>query len=241
MKTHLPLVMLIVMSLSKTISAQVGIGTTSPDASSALHIESDDSGLLIPKLTDTERDNISNPANGLMIFNTTLNTFQYNSGTTATPVWVNVSYNASVKYSNTDVSTNINTTNYTSIPIFGALDWNDNTTLYSVSGNALTVNAGGKYRITANISYDVPTVGGSSDQRVAVEAQIAINGTTTGTIAATGYVRHNAGHTEASLHINEVLQLNSGDVITIQTIRSGNSAAANMRSAGTSNVFIERL
>ncbi|MEM9680245.1 MAG: hypothetical protein AAF901_07960 [Bacteroidota bacterium] len=242
MKHYIALAMLIVIPLTSfTISAQVGIGTTSPDASAALHIESSDSGILVPKLDETERDNITNPANGLMIFNTDANTFQYNSGTPALPVWVNVSYNASLKYSNTDVATNINTAASTNIPIFGNLEWNDNATLYTVAGNTVTVNAAGRYRIVANISYDVPTVGGNSDQRVAVEAQLAVNGTTTGTIAATGYVRHNAGHLEASLHITEVLQLADGDQISIQTIRSGNSAAANMRSVGTSNIYIERL
>ena len=50
--------------------AQVGINTNTPDASSALEIESSTGGILIPRLTETQRDAISAPATGLMIYQT---------------------------------------------------------------------------------------------------------------------------------------------------------------------------
>ena len=50
--------------------AQVGINTNTPDASSALEIESTTGGILIPRLTQTQRDDISAPATGLMIYQT---------------------------------------------------------------------------------------------------------------------------------------------------------------------------
>jgi uncharacterized protein (TIGR02145 family) len=50
--------------------AQVGINTETPDASSALDIESTTGGILIPRLTETQRDAISSPATGLMIYQT---------------------------------------------------------------------------------------------------------------------------------------------------------------------------
>ena len=54
-----------------TISiSQVGIGTTSPDASSVLDITATDAGLLVPRMTLTNRDNITAPATGLMIYQT---------------------------------------------------------------------------------------------------------------------------------------------------------------------------
>jgi len=49
---------------------QVGINTNSPDASSALEIESTTGGILIPRLLQTERDAILAPATGLMIYQT---------------------------------------------------------------------------------------------------------------------------------------------------------------------------
>ena len=57
--------------LFSTISfSQVGIGTTSPDASSVLDITATDAGLLVPRMTLTNRDNITAPATGLMIYQT---------------------------------------------------------------------------------------------------------------------------------------------------------------------------
>ncbi len=221
--------------------AQVGIGTTSPDPSSILHIESTDKGILAPRLTTVQISAITNPATGLLVYNTDLNEYQFNCGTPGTPEWTKISHNISVKYSNTNTSTNINTSAYTNIPIFGSLDWNDDTSLYNQSGNTITINTAGRYRIVANISYIVPTVGGSSDQRVSVEAQLAIDGTPTGTISTTGYVRHTSGHVEASLHITEIFNVTAGQTISVQTIRGGNSAPANFRSAGTSNIYIEKI
>ena len=60
--------------------AQVGIGTTTPDASSALDITSTTKGLLIPRMTETQRDAISSPATGLMIYQTdgTVGFYYYN-------------------------------------------------------------------------------------------------------------------------------------------------------------------
>jgi len=53
------------------ISGQVGIGTTTPAASSGLDVDYTDKGLLPPRMTIFQRDAIANPADGLMIFNTT--------------------------------------------------------------------------------------------------------------------------------------------------------------------------
>jgi len=60
---------------------EVGIGTTSIDASAKFQIDSTTQGALLPRMTTTERNAISSPANGLLIYNTTANQFQYyNSG-----------------------------------------------------------------------------------------------------------------------------------------------------------------
>jgi hypothetical protein len=57
---------------------QVGINTdgSSPNPSAMLDVKSTDKGFLLPRMTTTQRDNISNPEPGLLIFNTSLNRFQ---------------------------------------------------------------------------------------------------------------------------------------------------------------------
>ena len=65
------LYILIVLCLSSYSGfSQVGIGTTTPDNSSALDITSAERGLLIPRMTQAQRDGIVNPATGLLIFQT---------------------------------------------------------------------------------------------------------------------------------------------------------------------------
>jgi hypothetical protein len=48
----------------------VGIGTTNPDSSALLELDSNNSGLLIPRVTEAERNSITDPANGLLIYQT---------------------------------------------------------------------------------------------------------------------------------------------------------------------------
>ncbi|MBJ6111493.1 hypothetical protein JAO73_20900 [Hymenobacter sp. BT523] len=50
--------------------AQVGVGTATPDAKSALDIRATDKGLLIPRLTAAQRTGITSPPQGLMVYQT---------------------------------------------------------------------------------------------------------------------------------------------------------------------------
>jgi len=55
------------------LQAQVGIGTTSPNESSVLDIQSASKGVLIPRLAleiTTTATPVNNPENGLMVYNT---------------------------------------------------------------------------------------------------------------------------------------------------------------------------
>ena len=56
--------------LTATTFAQVGINTETPDASAALDITSTTGGLLVPRMTAAQREAISAPATGLMIYQT---------------------------------------------------------------------------------------------------------------------------------------------------------------------------
>lgn len=64
-----------------TPKAQVGINTTTPDSSAALDVVSTTRGMLVPRLTLSQRSDIVNPANGLLIYQTdsTPGFYYYNS------------------------------------------------------------------------------------------------------------------------------------------------------------------
>ena len=56
--------------LTATTYAQIGINNENPDASAALDITSTTGGLLVPRMTETQRDAITSAATGLMIYQT---------------------------------------------------------------------------------------------------------------------------------------------------------------------------
>lgn len=62
-------------------TGQIGIGTASPNASSLLEMASTVKGFLLPRMTSTQRDNISSPAAGLGIYSTTDNIPNFYNGT----------------------------------------------------------------------------------------------------------------------------------------------------------------
>ena len=53
----------------------VGIGTSSPNASAKVDITSTTGGLLLPRMTTTQRDAIASPADGLYVYNSTIGNF----------------------------------------------------------------------------------------------------------------------------------------------------------------------
>ena len=64
----------------------VGVGTTTPNASSALDVTSTTKGFLIPRMTTAQRTAIASPAAGLQVYDTTTKTPWYYNGT----IWVSL-------------------------------------------------------------------------------------------------------------------------------------------------------
>lgn len=98
MKLHYYWTLLLVLQTS-FISAQIGIGTQYPDASSILDIESTKKGLLFPRLTTSERNLIENPAHSLLIYNSTNLSVEMNIGTKTNPNWVAIGNSSSISTS----------------------------------------------------------------------------------------------------------------------------------------------
>lgn len=79
--------------ISSLAFAQMGINTPTPDGSAALDIYSQGRGLLIPRLTTTQRNAISNPAHSLLIYDTDKKCLSQNIGTPQNPDWLCISSN----------------------------------------------------------------------------------------------------------------------------------------------------
>lgn len=92
MKTKYTILIALIISLNTF--AQVGIGTTNPDSSSVLHLESTDAGLLIPRLTNIQKLLIPSPAEGLIIYQVdSEDGFWYYDGTNWLPIKATYTFN----------------------------------------------------------------------------------------------------------------------------------------------------
>lgn len=70
LKIHM-LIVMILLSITTSMSQKtVGIGTSTPDTNAALHIHSNNKGVLFPRMTTYERDQIVLLPQGLHIYNT---------------------------------------------------------------------------------------------------------------------------------------------------------------------------
>lgn len=94
------------IAVSFTSFAQVGVGTTSPDASAELDVTSTTKGFLMPRMATAARTAISTPATGLQVYDTDTNSIWYYNGTTWVEAsgtgskWTNDSANSLVKLTN---------------------------------------------------------------------------------------------------------------------------------------------
>ena len=79
--------LMILFFCQTSLLAQVGINNDSPDNSAILDVKSSDKGVLFPRLSTTEKNNITSPATGLTVYDTGQNCLSVNIGTPAAPNW----------------------------------------------------------------------------------------------------------------------------------------------------------
>ena len=74
--------LLLILNLSCLLGqGGVGIGTSNPHNSAALDVASNNKGLLVPRMTNTARLAIASPANGLLVYDSTLHRlYQFQEG-----------------------------------------------------------------------------------------------------------------------------------------------------------------
>jgi hypothetical protein len=125
------------------LSAQTGIGTTTPNASARLEVAATDKGFLLPRMTAAQRGLIPSPANGLLVYQTdATNGFYVNTGTPAAPIWTRVGMDwvrtgNDLSYTSGNVSTTGNLTGGNA----------STSTLSGFGANVLTISA--NYPLTA--------------------------------------------------------------------------------------------
>ena len=149
--------------------AQTGIGTSTPDASAKLEIAATNKGLLIPRMTLTQKGNITSPANGLLVYQTDgVNGFYVNTGTSASPVWTRINMDWTktgndIAYTAGNVSTTGTLTggnsSTSSISGFGANINTQSGTTYSIDAtdNGKVIQTTGATAVTITIPTGLPT------------------------------------------------------------------------------------
>jgi hypothetical protein len=150
-------------------SAQTGIGTTAPNASAKLEIAATDKGLLIPRMTSTQRGSINSPANGLLVYQTDgVVGFYVNTGTAASPAWTRINMDwvrtgNDIAYTLGNVSTTGTLTggssSTSSISGFGANINSQSGTTYTIvaTDNGKVIQSTGASAMTITIPTGLPT------------------------------------------------------------------------------------
>ncbi|MBL4753479.1 MAG: hypothetical protein JKY52_07800, partial [Flavobacteriales bacterium] len=156
------------LCISPTTFAQVGIGTTTPDASAILDLTSTTKGVLISRVTQVQRSAIASPATGLLVFQTDNNPgYYYNAGTPGVPNWTHLFSGSSA--GGWDLTGNAGTTVGTNF--LGTTDAQD-FAIYTNNAEKIRITSGGNVGIgtaTPSIKLNTYTATGV-ENRFAVQS-----------------------------------------------------------------------
>jgi len=192
-------------------NSRLGIGTTTPAASSILDITSTTKGILIPRMTLAQRDAINSPATGLQIYNTNSNVFQYYNGSS----W-----------------TNVGGTGVTDLTFSGS---SSPVTLNSSTGSDVTFVAG--TNVSLSQSSNQLTINSSEvDGSISNEGTLGVAAGAANTSVITSNTSGAAGVTiqaSTGLSISETTSSNGG---TIVLTNSSPDQTVSLTGAGISNV-----
>ena len=156
---------LLLLISTSPVLAQVGIGTTHPEPSIALQIDSTTGGFVPPRMTNAQMNAIPTPLEGSIVYNTTFSAlFLYSSGT-----WNNItrpdlpSIVLSKDWGEDDdnnlVQTNLN--QYYNFPLNVDEVASNEENFFTVTANGtVQVKKDGNYMITAGFSVNSLPIGG---------------------------------------------------------------------------------
>ena len=172
----------ILLFISEKAISQVGINTTSPDASSALDITSTTQGVLAPRMTTAQKLAITSPANGLLVYDTNFKEYSYYDLPAST--WINIKQGRSKfkRIKSTDVLANVLASELAAGG--GAKYLLDAQTLYEINGTILL-----NFPIELNDAYIVGLDAGE-DKLIRATGDLFV-GTTGGSIKVLTLVAQN--------------------------------------------------
>ena len=199
MKKSLILLVTVLFSSNLLFSQteNVGVNTTSPDNSAALHVTyiTTPKGVLVPRMTTAQRATVPTPANGLLIFNTDNNRFEvYDLAATS---WRGLLTNANVGTAAWARTGNSGTTPGTDF--LGTTDNKD---------FALFTNNIERSRILANGNFGIGTNNPSALLSVGTTSQFQVNGT--GAINAATGITSSGNITFSGLGANKFVKTIAG-------------------------------
>ena len=213
----------LLMGCLSTLYGQVGIGTNTPDPSAALEVvaTAQDKGVLIPRLTQAQRNAIASPANGLLIYQTDINPGLYSyDGTTWAAFGEVRSVNGQFPNPITgEVLIPVNTDSQT-LTLMGQvltisagnsvtlLDTNTDSQTLTLTGQVLTISSGNSVTL-ANTNTDTQTLTANLS---GTDLRLQITGSSTQTVGLSAL--SNTDSQTLSL-AGQVLTISAGNSVTL--------------------------
>lgn len=233
------------------MNEKVGIGTSSPDGSAILDINSTSKGLLIPRMTLAQRDAIAAPKPGLQVFVTSDSSMYLYDGA----IWGKVQSGNAPWTVQGSVMHNATTTelHVKSGTVSGAVidqQQTNSTNVFNAASNWQSFTAGLSGLLTRiDLKLNTPTPGSTSPGTIKIYIGEGISGTLLSTTAVT--YSNVVGFPWQSITLSDFVNITAGTVYTIQfsapvatdnwtVYHSGNLYVGGRASIGTNNDFVFR-